>query len=340
MASLIRGQMSLRTKARIIGLGSYLPERVLTNQDLEKMVDTSDEWITSRTGMKERRLAGELEFPSDMGVAAAKSALQAAGLSSDNIDLILVATMSPDYPSPSTAALIQAGLGASNAAAVDIQAACTGYIYGLTMAKAFIESGIYKTILVIATEKMSAIVDYQDRNTCVLFGDGAGAAVVSSHGKGYRIETTCLGADGTLADLLMIPGGGVRNPTSHETLANRMHFMKMTGKELFKHAVRRMSGAAEECLEKSGIAHNQISWLVPHQANERIIDAIAKSMNVPMDKVFKTLHKYGNTSASSIAIALDELTKEKQIAAEEHLLLVAFGAGLTWGAALLTKEGK
>lgn len=331
--------MALRAKARIIGSGSYLPENVLTNQDLEKMVDTSDEWITSRTGMKERRLAGGLEYPSDMGTYAAKRALKSAGVSSDKVDLILVATMSPDYPSPSTAALIQAALGATNAAAVDIQAACSGYLYGLSMAKAFVESGTYKTVLVVATEKMSAIVDYQDRNTCVLFGDGAGAAVVSNRGKGFRIETTCLGADGTLAELLMIPGGGVRNPTSHETLANRMHFMKMTGKELFKHAVRRMTAAATECLKKSGIADSEISWLVPHQANERIIDAIAQGMHIPMNKVYKTLHKYGNTSASSIAIALDELRHEKKIKTGEHLLLVAFGAGLTWGAVLLTKEG-
>lgn len=329
--------MALRPKARIIGLGSYLPDKILTNQDLEKLVDTSDEWITSRTGMKERRLANLQEFPSDMGVAAARRALEFAKTSSDKIDLILVATMSPDYPSPSTAALIQSALGAQKAAAVDIQAACSGYLYGLSMAKAFIESGAYQHILVVATEKMSSIVDYQDRNTCVLFGDGAGAALVSSHGKGYKIETSCLGADGSLADLLMIPGGGVRNPASQETLSNRMHFMKMTGKELFKHAVRRMSGAAVECLEKSGINDQQISWLVPHQANERIIDAIAKSMNIPEEKVFKTLHKYGNTSASSIAIALDELNQEKRIKNGERILLVAFGAGLTWGAVLLTK---
>lgn len=329
----------MKIKARIIGLGSYLPEKVLTNQDLEKLVDTSDEWITSRTGMKERRLAGLLEYPSDMGLAAAKQAIESAGITVDQIELVLVATMSPDYPSPSTAALIQAELKATNAAAVDIQAACTGYLYALSTAKAYIESGIYKTILVVATEKMSAIIDYQDRNTCVLFGDGAGAAVVSGKGKGYALETICLGADGTLAELLMIPGGGVRNPASHDTLANRMHFMKMNGKELFKHAVRRMCAAATDCLEKSGISGNQISWLVPHQANERIIDAIAKSMEVPMEKVFKTLHKYGNTSASSVAIALDELSNEKEIAQGEHILLVAFGGGLTWGAALLTKEG-
>lgn len=328
--------------AQIIGLGSYLPKKIITNQDLEKMVDTSDEWIVSRTGMKERRMADSTEFTSTMGTAAAKQALAQANLSPEKIDLILVATMSPDYPTPSTAALIQSALGATNAAAVDIQAACTGYLYGLSMAKAFIESGMYANILLITTEKMSSIIDYQDRNTCVLFGDGAGAAVISAN-KGSQksaltIGTICLGADGSLADLLLIPAGGSRNPTSSETIDKRMHYMKMSGTELFKHAVRRMSGAATECLMKSGLTQQEISWVIPHQANVRIIDAIAKSLEVPIEKVYKTLHKYGNTSASSIAIALDELLQEEKIKPKEHLLLAAFGGGLTWGAALLTKN--
>lgn len=330
--------MTLRPKARIIGLGSYLPEKVLTNSDLEKMVETSDEWIVSRTGMKERRLAGMAEFASDMGANAATKALENASISSTAIDLILVATMTPDYISPSTAALIQASLKATNAAAVDIQAACSGYLYGLSVAKAYIESGLYKNILLIASEKMSSFIDYEDRNTCVLFGDGAAAAVISGEGKGFLIETVCLGADGTLAELLFIPAGGTRNPATPETLAKRMHFMKMNGKELFKHAVRRMISAAMDCLNKSGLKKEDISWLVPHQANARIIDSIADTLSIPLDKVYKTLHKYGNTSASSMGIALDELTQEHQIQPEEHLLLVAFGGGLTWGAALLKKE--
>jgi 3-oxoacyl-[acyl-carrier-protein] synthase-3 len=330
--------MTLRPKARIIGLGSYLPEKVLSNSDLEKMVETSDEWIVSRTGMKERRLAAMGEFASDMGAKAGLLALENASISSNAIDLILVATMSPDYISPSTAAIIQATLKASNAAAVDIQAACSGYLYGLSIAKAYIESGMYLNILLIASEKMSSFIDYQDRNTCVLFGDGSAAAVISSEGKGFSIETICLGADGSLAELLFIPAGGTRNPATNETIKTRMHYMKMNGKELFKHAVRRMSSAAVDCLTKSGLAKEDISWLIPHQANSRIIDAIADSLSIPIDKVFKTLHKYGNTSASSMGIALDELTKEKPINPQDHLLLVAFGGGLTWGAALLKKD--
>jgi len=329
--------MVVRAKARIIGIGSYLPSNILTNQDLEKMVDTSDDWITSRTGMKERRLASVQEFSSDMGAAAAKTALKNASLNPEQIDMVLVATMSPDYISPSTAAIIQSAIGAVNASAFDIQAACSGYIYGLSTAKAFVESGIYKNILVIASEKMSAFVDYKDRNTCVLFGDGASAAVVSQKGDGLVIDSICLGADGALASLLMIPGGGARHPTSHETVAQRMHYMKMEGKELFKHAVRKMSSAATDCLAKAGLNDGDISWLIPHQANARIIDAIAKSLSIPQEKIYKTLHKYGNTSASSIAIALDELTQEYTIKPGEHLLLAAFGGGLTWGALLLTK---
>lgn len=329
--------MPTRGKARIIGLGSYLPANILSNLDLEKMVDTSDEWIVTRTGMKERRLAGVQEFASDMGAAAGKKALEQSGILADELDLVLVASMSPDYISPSTAALVQSTLEATNAAAFDLQAACSGYIYGLSTAKAFIESGLYKNILVIAAEKMSAFIDYKDRNTCVLFGDGAAAAVVSNKGTGFMIDAVCLGSDGSLASLLMIPGGGARHPTSHETVAQRMHYMKMDGKQLFKHAVRRMSTAATDCLAKAGISDEQISWLIPHQANERIIDAIAKNLNIPLDKVYKTLHKYGNTSASSIAIALDELTQQYQIEVGEHLLLAAFGGGLTWGALLLTK---
>lgn len=329
--------MASRSKARIIGTGSYLPTNILSNADLEKMVDTSDEWIVSRTGMQERRLASVQEFSSDMGAAAGKIALEKAGITADQVDLVLLATMSPDYISPSTAALVQATLEATNAAAMDIQAACSGYIYGLSTAKAFIESGLYKNILVIAAEKMSAFIDYKDRNTCVLFGDGATAAVVSNKGDGFVIDAVCLGSDGSLSSLLMIPGGGARHPTSHETVAQRMHYMKMDGKQLFKHAVRRMSTAATDCLAKAGITDKEISWLIPHQANARIIDAIAKSLNIPLDKVYKTLHKYGNTSASSIGIAFDELTQEYDLKVGEHLLMAAFGGGLTWGALLLTK---
>jgi 3-oxoacyl-[acyl-carrier-protein] synthase-3 len=324
-------------KARIIGLGSYLPKKVLTNQDLEKIVETSDEWIVSRTGMRERRIAAENEFPSDMGTQAAIQALESANLKPEELELIIVATMSPDYISPSTASLVQAKLKAEKAAAFDVQAACTGFLYALSIAKAFVESGSYQRILVIASEKMSAFIDYKDRTTCVLFGDGAAAAVVSPQGEGLRIDTLCLGSDGQLADLVKIPAGGSRSPATPDTVEKGFHYFQMSGNEVFKHAVRRMSAASRECLAKAGLEEEDVSWLVPHQANKRIIDAIAKNFNIAEEKVYQTVHKYGNTSASSIAIALHELMKEQEFRKGEHLLLTAFGGGLTWGAAILTK---
>lgn len=326
-------------QARIIGTGSYLPEKILSNQDLERFVETSDEWITTRTGMKERRIASENESSSYMGAEAARKAIEAANISKDDIDLVVVATITPDYPFPSNASLIQARLELTKAGAMDIQSACSGYIYALSVAKAYIESGMYKTILVIATEKLSSITDYQDRSTCVLFGDGAAACVVSNQGKGLSIDASVLGADGTQKDILYMPGGGVCQPASIESVEKRQHYIKMEGKETYKHAVRRMESAAVQCLEKLSLPEEKISYLIPHQANIRIIEALAKRFKIAMEKVFITIHKYGNTSASSCGIALDELLKEKDIKEGEHLLLVAFGAGLTWGAMILTKRG-
>ncbi|MBS0620936.1 MAG: ketoacyl-ACP synthase III [Verrucomicrobia bacterium] len=324
-------------QARIIGTGCYVPERILSNHDLEKMVDTSDEWIVTRTGMKERRIARTDEFTSDMGFIAAERAIASAGIQPEEIDLILVATLTSDYIFPSTACLLQARLKAVNAGAVDIQAACTGYIYGLAQAKAFIEAGICKTVLIVAAEKLSSIVDYKDRNTCVLFGDGAAACIVSNKGSGLSVRDVCLGADGELAELLILPGGGSRNPASQESVAANLHFLRMEGKEVFKHAVRRMESASKQCLDNAGLKEEEISWLIPHQANMRIIEAIAKRFNLPSDRVYLTIHKYGNTSASSVGIALDELIKEKQVAEGANILLTAFGAGLTWGASVLTQ---
>lgn len=331
--------MKNRPQARLIGLGTYLPERVLTNQELEKMVDTSDEWIVSRTGMRERRLAAADEFPSDMGAKAAQQALHTCGLESNTIEMILVATMSPDYLSPSTANLIQAKIQAEKAASMDIQAACSGFLYALSIAKAYIESGLYRYILVVATEKMSAFIDYKDRSTCILFGDGAAAAVVAAQGEGLQIDSLCLGSDGCLADLSMIPGGGSRHPACSETVEKGLHYFKMSGNEIFKQAVRRMSAASRECLERANLQETDISWLIAHQANKRILDAMAKQFNISDEKVYKTIHKYGNTSASSMAIALHELMQEHQFRVGEHVLLTAFGVGVTWGAALLTKVG-
>lgn len=330
----------MKKKARITGTGSYLPERILSNHDLEKMVETSDEWIVTRTGMKERRIARENEFTSDMGVEAALKALASSGKKIEEIDLILVATLTPDYMFPSTATLIQSALKAPHAAAFDFQAACTGFLYGLSIAKGFIEAGLYKNILLIASEKLSSIVNYKDRNTCVLFGDGAAAVVVSAEGEGFEIKEVCLGADGELAQLLILPAGGCRHPASHDTVDKGLHYISMEGKEVFKHAVRRMESAAKECMDKAQIPENDIGWLVPHQANERIIDAIAKRFSIAEERVFKTVHKYGNTSASAVAIALHELIQEKEMSVGENILLVAFGAGFTWGASILTKLGR
>jgi len=321
-------------RARIIGLGSYLPKRVLTNADLEKMVQTSDEWISTRTGIKERRIAEKDEFSSDMGAKAAVEALQKAHVSIDDVDLILVATMTPDYLAPSTAALIQAKLNAKRAAALDLQAACSGYLYGLSVAKAYVDSGLYKTVLLIASEKMSAFMDYEDRGTCVLFGDGATAALISPQGTGLMINSIYLGADGSCYDIGIIPAGGAKMPASEESVRLRQHYFKMQGKEVFKHAVRRMEEAGRICLKQAETDEKQISWIIPHQANIRILEAVEKRFST---KVYRTVHKYGNTSASSIGIALDELLKEYPLKKQEKVLLVAFGVGLTWGAALLTQ---
>ncbi|WP_420420966.1 beta-ketoacyl-ACP synthase III [Simkania sp.] len=325
-------------KAKIVGLGSYLPEKVLSNQDLEKMVDTSDEWITTRTGMKERRIARKDESTSDMGYEAALKAVEASKIDPKEIDLILFATHTPDYFFPSTACILQARLGATHAAALDVQAACTGFIYVLSMAKAYVETGMYKTVLVVAADKLSSIVDYTDRNTCVLFGDGASACIVKDAKEGFTIESVTLGADGDQSELIKLPAGGSKYPPTQETVDQGLHYLQMEGKEVFKHAVRRMESAVKTCLEKTGLEQQRISWLVPHQANIRIIESLAKRFEVPKDRVFLTIHKYGNTSASSVGIAFDELVSEKDVKRGEHIVLFAFGAGLTWGAAAITCE--
>ncbi len=323
--------------ARITGFGSYLPKKVLSNQDLEKMVETSDEWIVTRTGMKERRIAGAEEFTSDMGVMAAKEAMKKANIEADSIDLILVATLTPDHIFPSTACLIQKSLGASHAAAMDMQAACTGYLYAMSLAKAQIEAGLCNNVLIVASEKLSSIVNYNDRNTCILFGDGASACVVSSTGSGYAIDNVQIGSDGNQAELLIQPAGGSKQPASIQTVEQGKHFIHMEGKEVFKHAVRRMESAAQQSLDKAGLSKEDVDYLVPHQANIRIIEAIARRFDLPMEKVFLTIHKYGNTSASSVGIALDELIDTKDIKEGANILLVAFGAGLTWGASVIRK---
>jgi 3-oxoacyl-[acyl-carrier-protein] synthase III len=329
--------MRKEIKATITGLGAFLPERILSNQDLEQMVETSHEWIFTRSGIEERRIAAEDEFSSTLGAKAALSALKNANRTPDEVDAILVCTMTPDYLCPSTAALIQNSIGAKKACALDIQAACSGFLYGLSIAKAWIETGTYKHVLVIATEKNSAFIDYQDRTTCVLFGDGAGAALVEKGGTGYEIEHVCLGADGEQSELITIPASGCKMPASKKTLEERAHYLKMNGKEVFKHAVRRMEAAAKECLEATNLPQEQISWLIPHQANIRIMEAISKRFEIPWERVYRTIEHYGNTSSSTVPIALSELDRKMMPKEHEHLLLVAFGGGLTWGAALLKR---
>lgn len=330
--------MARELSAKIIGIGKYLPTKVLTNQDFEKIVDTTDEWIFTRTGIKERRIANAEEFTSTMGIEAAKKAIDNAKIKSEKIDFIIVATATPDYLVNCTAALIQSALGLTSIGAVDIQAACSGFLYGLAIAKGLVETGLYKNILLIASEKMSSFVDYTDRTTCILFGDGAAAAVISSEGAGLTIGAVNLGAEGKYSDLITVPAGGARCPASKESVDQKQHCFKMRGQEVFKLAVRNMSASSQKCLEQMELQSGDITWVIPHQANLRIIDAVGKALNIPDNKIYKTVEKYGNTSASSIPIALDELLSSKSLSKGDTILVTAFGAGLTWGAAILTKN--
>jgi 3-oxoacyl-[acyl-carrier-protein] synthase-3 len=319
----------------ISGVGSYVPAKILTNADLEKLVDTSDEWITSRTGIKERRVAARNEFTSDLATHAALRAMHRAGVTAEQIDLIIVATITPDMPFPSTACLVQQKIGATRAAAFDLEAACSGFIYALEIAQQFIMSQTYDTVLVIGAEKLSSIVDWQDRNTCVLFGDGAGAAVLQNRPHSHGLLTAVMGADGDKANLLLMPGGGSRCPASIESVTSRMHYLRMEGKETFKNAVQAMQTAAEEVLRRCEIDISKIKCIVPHQANRRIIDAVGERLGAKPDQMFVNLHKYGNTSAASVAIALDEAVQSGRIGRGDLVLMVVFGAGLTWGAAVI-----
>jgi len=318
----------------ILGLGFYLPSKVLTNQDLEKMVETSDEWIKTRTGISERRIAAEGEHTSDLAVGAAKEALADAKLKPTDLDLILCATMTPDLPCPATACLVQAKLGAPQAAATDIAAACSGFVYALVAAQQFVASGTYKHVLVIGAEVLSRVVDWKDRSTCVLFGDGAGAAVVGPTEQGKILATT-LGSDGSKAELLMVPGGGVARPSSHETVDAGDHYLKMEGTEVFKHAVRAMSEACLLTAKKAGIKAEQVACVVPHQANMRIIQAVVDRAGIPIEKVYLNVARYGNMSAASTIVAFCEAVRDGRIKKGDYVLLVAFGAGLTWGSVAL-----
>lgn len=320
----------------ILGVGKYVPERVLTNKELEQMVDTNDEWITSRTGIKERRIASEQEAASDLAYHASKKALDQAGISAGEIDLIIVATITPDMFFPSTACILQDRLGAKKAAAFDLSAACSGFIYGLANAANFIATGIYKHALVIGVDVLSKITDYTDRNTCVLFGDGAGAAVLGPVSEGRGFKSFVLGAEGAGGDLLKVGAGGSRRPASEESVKNKEHFIHMEGRDVFKFAVRVMDTAAEEALQKAGMTTADIDLLVPHQANIRIIQYALEKLKLPEEKCMINVDRYGNMSAASIPVALAEAAEQERVKQGDTLVLVGFGGGLTWGASVIT----
>lgn len=320
---------------RITGTGSSAPDNILTNTDLEKMVDTSDEWITARTGIKQRRIAPAGRASSDYAYEASIKALEMAGISAKDLDIILLGTVTPDSPLPSTACVLQHKLGASNAAVVDIVAACSGFIYGLAFARSMITTGQIEKALVIGVETLSRIVNWVDRNTCVLFGDGAGAAIVEASDKPGGILETFIKADGSLAHLLRVPAGGGRMPITSENVQNGDRYIQMKGPEVFKSAVKAMCEAATTILERSGTDSDEINLMIPHQANIRIIEATAKRIRLPMSRVFVNIQKYGNTSAASIPLALDEAVREGRIKPRDKIILVAFGAGFTWGSVLI-----
>ncbi|QHI70910.1 beta-ketoacyl-ACP synthase III [Tichowtungia aerotolerans] len=324
---------SLRTVS-IIGTGVYLPEKVVTNEDLSKIVDTSDEWIYTRTGMRERRLAREDQATSDLASAAAEAALADAGMTAEEVDLLIVATLSPDMFFPSTACFVQEKIGAKNAYCYDLGAACSGSLYALETAKNQIACGAVNTALVIGAEKMSTFIDWEDRSTCVLFGDGAGAVVLKASDSGRGIMKGCFGSDGSLANLLWTPGGGSRSPMSHEMLDRKEQYLKMQGREVYKHAVKQMTQSVLDVLELNGVSSDDIKCFVAHQANARIIEAIGKRLNV-MDRMFMNVEKYANTSAAALLIAINEAVKSGIVQKGDNMLLVAFGGGFTWGSSIV-----
>ncbi|MBQ6534146.1 MAG: ketoacyl-ACP synthase III [Opitutales bacterium] len=321
----------------IKGTGRYLPEKILTNDDLSKMVDTSDEWIFERSGIRERRIAADGETTSDMALKASRAALEAAGLEASDMDLVVLTTVNPDMLFPSTACLLQAKLGIrNNIPCFDLEAACSGFIYGLEVATRMMQSGAYKNALVVSSEKMSSITNWKDRSTCVLFGDGAGAVVLSaSDEEGVGIVDSVLGADGSDTAMLRMPAGGSYMPASFDTVARGLHSVQMDGGAVFKHAVKIMREKALELLELCGVSADEISLFIPHQANARIIESVAKRLKIPSEKVYLNVEKYANTSSASIPIALDEAVRSGRIKSGDYVLFVAFGAGLTWGATLV-----
>ncbi|MBN1918178.1 MAG: ketoacyl-ACP synthase III [Verrucomicrobia bacterium] len=322
-------------EAYIAGTGMYAPDKVLTNADLEKIVDTTDEWITSRTGIKERHIAADGTGSSDMALPAARDALAAAGLTPGDLDLIIVSTFTPDSPCPSAACLLQEKLGARNAASFDLNAACSGFIYGLTTARQFVISGMYERVLVVGVDKLSSVTNWKDRNTCVLFGDAAGAAVVTREPKRLKLRGGYLGADGSMATLLHVPGGGSVAPATHETVDQDLHYIMMKGREVFKAAVLSMERAVDRLLDQEGVEKREIRWLIPHQANMRIIKVLGDYLELSPEKVHKNIESYGNTSAATTAIGLHLVVDAGEFDSSDKIVLVAFGGGFTWGACLI-----
>ena len=322
----------------ISGTGSYVPKKVLTNHDLEAIVDTTDEWISTRTGIKERRIASDTQSTSDLATEAARSAMTDANVSGEEIDLIIVATISPDAFFPATACYVQQNIEATNALCFDVSAACSGFLYAMQIAENLILSGQRKTALIIGAEKLSSMVDWEDRNTCVLFGDGAGSVILTvdeNNKNGRRLLSSSLGSDGRQTDILHVPGGGSACPITPENADQKLNTIRMQGREVYKYAVNAMRRAAEDALQKYGLGPEDVDMVIPHQANLRIIEAITDRMGIPKEKTFINLTKYGNTSAAAVAIALDEANKTKSINEGDTVLLVAFGAGLTWASYLL-----
>jgi 3-oxoacyl-[acyl-carrier-protein] synthase-3 len=321
--------------AKLLGIGSYLPEKILTNKDLEKMVDTSDEWITTRTGIKERRVSSPSQASSDLGYQASLKAIENAGIVKESIEMIITATITPDMFFPSTACIIQEKLGLDNIPCFDLSSACAGFIYGLEIARSFIDSGKYSTILVIATDCMSKVTDYTDRSTCILLGDGSAAAVVGKSKDDIGILDSYLGASGKYARLLYMPAGGSRQPASIETVTQRLHYMKMEGSAVYKVAVTSMVDAVNVVLKKAGLSKDDISLFIPHQANLRIIQAIGKTLDVPMEKIFVNIEKYGNMSAASVGVAFDEAIRNEKIKNGDTICMVSFGSGFTWASNII-----
>jgi 3-oxoacyl-[acyl-carrier-protein] synthase III len=325
----------LNKHAGIIATGSYVPDKILDNAYFERTVDTNNEWIISRTGIEERRVADENTATSDLATKAALKAMEKSGTKPEEIDLIIVATVTPDFSFPSTACIVQKNLGAVNAAAFDLEAACSGFMYGMTIADSFVRSGVYKKILVIGAETLSKIVDYTDRNTCLLFGDGAGAVIIAEVEEGYGILGSHLGANGSAGHLLTLPAGGSRMPATEQTIKDRMHYVQMDGSEVFKFAIKIMGEAAEKALENCGLKKEDIDFLIPHQANTRIIESAVRRLKISPEKVFVNVNKYGNMSAASIAVALDEANEQNCLKDGDIVVLVGFGGGLTWGASVM-----